>query len=122
MANIKADLRTRIGEFDKKQEIETSVACAIVESKSYAEELEKELSRTMESQQFERSDVPIEDDEEQCSQLTVCRVLRSEEAERVMRDGRYTEDVDGNCEEVQPVAEVAQEESRAEEAFALVMC
>ena len=68
-----------------------------------------ELSRTMESQQFERSDVPIEDDEEQCSQLTICRVLRSEEAKRVMRDGQYTEDIDGIGEEVEPVAEVVPE-------------
>ena len=54
--------------------------------------------------------MPIEDDEEQYSQLTVCRVLRSEEAERVMRDGQYMADIDGIGEEVKPVAEVVLEE------------
>jgi hypothetical protein len=114
LANIKADLRTRIGEFDKRHEIETSVACGIVETESYAEELERELSRTMASQQFEKSDMTSEDDE-QCSQITECRILRTEEALRLMRDGRYTEEMEEINEGVEPEVELVQEEEVVQE-------
>ncbi|RPB23549.1 hypothetical protein L211DRAFT_849813 [Terfezia boudieri ATCC MYA-4762] len=39
LANIKANLRTRIGEFDKKAEMEASDLCAVVEGESYISEL-----------------------------------------------------------------------------------
>ena len=78
---MKVDLRPHFGQFDRRQEIQTSVVCERVDSESYVMELEGELLRIMLLQQFERSNVPIEDIEEQCSQLTVCRVLRSEEVE-----------------------------------------
>ncbi|RPB19314.1 hypothetical protein L211DRAFT_853294 [Terfezia boudieri ATCC MYA-4762] len=47
LANIKADLRTRIGEFGKKAEMEASDLCAVVEGESYISELQNELKNTM---------------------------------------------------------------------------
>ncbi|KAF8415069.1 hypothetical protein EV426DRAFT_701826 [Tirmania nivea] len=48
LANIKADLRTRIGRFDKKAEVESSEPCTVVENRSYLDELQQELQMTME--------------------------------------------------------------------------
>jgi len=47
LANIKADLWTRIGGFDKKAEVESSDPCAVVEDDSYVNELQQELKRTI---------------------------------------------------------------------------
>ena len=58
MANIKADLRTRIGRFDKKAEIESSESCAVVEDDSYVHELQRELKRTISGQNLAGSDAP----------------------------------------------------------------
>jgi len=101
LANIKADLRTRIGEFDKKVEVESTAACPIVESDFYAEELEQELSRTMMLYEFHGSDM-VSADDGQCLQLTACRVLRSEEAARVWRNDRVVEELERNPEEGEP--------------------
>jgi len=79
LANIKADLRIRIGEFDKKVEVESTAMCPTVESDSHAEELKQELARTIILQEFPGSDMVSEDDG-QASQLTVNRVLLSNEA------------------------------------------
>ena len=62
LANIKADLRTYIGEFNKKVEIESTAGCAIQESESYAQELQQELSKTMLLQEFHGSDMVRPDD------------------------------------------------------------
>ena len=69
-------LRIYISEFDKKVEVESSAAYLIVESDSYAEELEQEVARTMILQEFLRSDM-VSEDNRQDSQLTVNRVLGS---------------------------------------------
>jgi len=76
LANIKVYLRIYISEFDKKVEVESSAAYLIVESDSYAEELEQEVARTMILQEFLRSDM-VSEDNRQDSQLTVNRVLGS---------------------------------------------
>ncbi|KAF8416219.1 hypothetical protein EV426DRAFT_703734 [Tirmania nivea] len=49
LVNIKADLRTRIGGFDKKTEVELSKPCAVVENGLYLDELQQELQMTMET-------------------------------------------------------------------------
>jgi len=56
LANIKADLRTRIGGFDKKAEVESSDPCAVVEDDSYVNELQQELKRTISGQILAGSD------------------------------------------------------------------
>ena len=50
MANIKADLRTKIGGFDKKAKVELSDPCAVVEDDSYMNELQQQLKRTISGQ------------------------------------------------------------------------
>ena len=52
VANVKADLRTRIGGYDKRGEIESSVPCVVVEDDTYVDELERELEDTMKGQQL----------------------------------------------------------------------
>ncbi|RPB17970.1 hypothetical protein L211DRAFT_854615 [Terfezia boudieri ATCC MYA-4762] len=60
LANIKADLRTRIGGFDKKSEMEASDPCAVVEGESYITELQEELRYTMLAQKLVGSDIMSE--------------------------------------------------------------
>ncbi|RPB18125.1 hypothetical protein L211DRAFT_854434 [Terfezia boudieri ATCC MYA-4762] len=61
LANIKADLRTRIGGFDKKAEMEASDPCAVVEGESYISELQNELKNTMLAQNLVGSDALSEE-------------------------------------------------------------
>ncbi|KAF8438319.1 hypothetical protein BGX38DRAFT_1144980 [Terfezia claveryi] len=56
LANIKVDLRTRIGGFDKKAKVEASDLCAVVEGESYISELQEELKNTMMVQNIAGSD------------------------------------------------------------------
>ncbi|RPB18288.1 hypothetical protein L211DRAFT_854268 [Terfezia boudieri ATCC MYA-4762] len=67
LANIKADLRTRIGGFDRKAETEASDPCALVEGESYISELQEELRNTMSSQNLAGSDAWSEETVSQCS-------------------------------------------------------
>jgi len=85
LANIKADLYTRISEFDKKVEIESTAACAIQESESYEQELQQELAKTMLLQEFYGSDMVRSDDDES-SQVMPCRIMRQEEQMRLLRN------------------------------------
>ncbi|RPB18175.1 hypothetical protein L211DRAFT_854379 [Terfezia boudieri ATCC MYA-4762] len=61
LANIKADLRTRISGFDKKAEMEASDPCAVVEGESYISELQNELKNTMLAQNLVGSDALSEE-------------------------------------------------------------
>jgi len=54
-------LRTRIGGFDKKAEVESSDPCAVVEDDPYVNELQQELKRTISGQNLAGSDAPSED-------------------------------------------------------------
>ncbi|KAF8427190.1 hypothetical protein BGX38DRAFT_1278765 [Terfezia claveryi] len=56
LANIKVDLRIRIGEFDKKAKMEASDLCTVVEGASYISELQEELKNTMLAQNLAGSD------------------------------------------------------------------
>jgi len=47
LANIKADLRRKIGGYDKRSEIESSIASVVVEGEVYEEELGRELEQTL---------------------------------------------------------------------------
>jgi len=47
LANIKADLRTKVGGYDRRTEVESSIPSVIVE-----EELEWELAKTLSVQQL----------------------------------------------------------------------
>ncbi|RPB25704.1 hypothetical protein L211DRAFT_848029 [Terfezia boudieri ATCC MYA-4762] len=67
LANIKADLRTRIGGFDRKAETEASDPCALVEGESYISELREELRNTMSVQNLAGSDAWSEETVSQCS-------------------------------------------------------
>ncbi|KAF8415028.1 hypothetical protein EV426DRAFT_710593 [Tirmania nivea] len=55
------DLRTRIGGFDKKAEMEASDPYAVEEGESYMSELQEELKNTMLSQSLAGSDVRSEE-------------------------------------------------------------
>ncbi|RPB18319.1 hypothetical protein L211DRAFT_854229 [Terfezia boudieri ATCC MYA-4762] len=61
LANIKADLRTRIGGFDKKSEMEASNPYAVVEGELYITELQEELRYTILAQKLVGSDVMSEE-------------------------------------------------------------
>ena len=52
LANIKADLRTKVGGYDRRTEVESSIPSVIVEDDGYKEELEKELEKTLSMQQL----------------------------------------------------------------------
>ncbi|RPB23611.1 hypothetical protein L211DRAFT_849602 [Terfezia boudieri ATCC MYA-4762] len=67
LANIKADLRTRIGGFDRKAETEASDPCALVEGESYISELQEELRNTMSVQNLAGLDAWSEETVSQCS-------------------------------------------------------
>ena len=47
LANIKADLRTKIGGYDKRTKMESSIASVVVEGEAYEEELGRELEQTL---------------------------------------------------------------------------
>jgi len=47
LANIKADLRTKTGGYDKRSEIESSISSLVVEGDAYEEELGRELEETL---------------------------------------------------------------------------
>ncbi|RPB18922.1 hypothetical protein L211DRAFT_853632 [Terfezia boudieri ATCC MYA-4762] len=61
LANIKADLRTRIGRFDKKAEMEASDLCAVVEGELYISKLQNELKNTILAQNLVESDALSEE-------------------------------------------------------------
>jgi len=62
LANIKADLRTKVGGYDRRSEIESSIPSVIVEDDGYEEELEKELEKTL---PIEQLPVPVPDTDRQ---------------------------------------------------------
>jgi len=101
LANIKADLRTRIGEFDKKVEIESTAVCTIQESKSYEQELQQELSKTILLQEFHGSDMVRPDDSES-SQVTPCRIMRQEEQMCLLQNDQFVEEMGHDQEEGEP--------------------
>jgi len=47
LANIKADLRTKIGGYDKRSEIESSILSLVVEGDAYEKELGRELEQIL---------------------------------------------------------------------------
>jgi len=47
LANIKADWQTKIGGYDKRSEIESSIASVVAEGEAYEEELDRELKETL---------------------------------------------------------------------------
>jgi len=47
LANIKADLCTKIGGYDKRSEMESSIPSVVVEDEAYEEELGRELQQTL---------------------------------------------------------------------------
>jgi len=47
LANIKADLRTKIGGYDKRSEMESSIPSLVVEGDAHEEELGRELEQTL---------------------------------------------------------------------------
>ena len=55
ITNIKANLRIRIGGFDKKAEVESSKPCAMDVNDSYVHELQQELKRNISGQNLARS-------------------------------------------------------------------
>jgi len=46
-ANIKAELHTKIGGYDKRTEMESSMPSVVVEGEAYEEELGRELQQTL---------------------------------------------------------------------------
>ena len=52
VANVKANLCTRIEVYDKSGAIESSVPCVVVEDDTYVDELERQLEDTMKGQQL----------------------------------------------------------------------
>ena len=65
LANVKADLRTLMGGFDRRAEIESSNPCALVVTGTYEDELQRELEQTMASQKLpqlvQRCTSPVEE-------------------------------------------------------------
>ena len=95
------DLRTRIGEFDKKVEIKSTAAYTIQESESYAQELQQELSKIMLLQEFHGSDMVRPDDSES-SQVMPCRIMREEEQRRMLLNDRLVEEIGHDQEKGEP--------------------
>jgi len=81
-----------MAEFDKKVEIQSPAACAIQESKSYAQDLQQELSKTMLLQEFHGSDMGRPDDGES-SQGMPCRIMRQEEQMCLLWNDRFVEEM-----------------------------
>ena len=95
------DLRTCIGKFDKKVEIESTAACVIQESESYEQELQQELSKTMLLHEFHGSDMVRPDDSES-SQVTPYRIMRQEEQMRLLQNDQFVEEMGHNQEKGEP--------------------
>jgi len=47
LANIKADLRTKVEGYDRRSEVESSIPSVIIKDDGYEEKLEKELEKTL---------------------------------------------------------------------------
>jgi len=50
-------LRTKVGGYDRRSEVESSILSVIVENDGYEEELEKELEKTVSVQQLPIPDI-----------------------------------------------------------------
>ncbi|RPB25703.1 hypothetical protein L211DRAFT_848028 [Terfezia boudieri ATCC MYA-4762] len=94
LANIKADLRTRIGGFDKKSEMEASDPYALVEGESYITELQEELRYTMLAQKLVGLDVMSEETQGQGSIGTMKAIEQIQADVADIQEDRSPTDVD----------------------------